>query len=55
MKTTDPVQQNQSKYVGADGRLRYVADDSEVFPGPTGVRRWPDQLGQKIAGGRRTI
>jgi hypothetical protein len=29
---------NQSKHVGPDGRLRYDADGSEVFPGPTGVR-----------------
>jgi hypothetical protein len=34
----DPVARDQSKYVGEDGRLRYSADGSEVFPGPTGVR-----------------
>jgi hypothetical protein len=43
--TNDPIRTNQSKYRGRDGRLRYQADGSEVFPGPTGVRRWPDQLG----------
>jgi hypothetical protein len=35
------VVQNQSKHVGADGKLRYDADGSEVFPGPTGVRQPP--------------
>lgn len=35
-----PIQVNQSKYVGDDGKLRYQADGSEVFPGRTGVRRW---------------
>lgn len=34
----DPVSRDQSKHVGDDGRLRYTADGSEVFPGPTGVR-----------------
>jgi hypothetical protein len=34
----DPVRKNQSKHVGADGHLRYDADGSRVFPGPTGVR-----------------
>ena len=33
------VKQDQSKYVDAAGVLRYSADGSEVFPGPTGVRR----------------
>ena len=42
----DPVKRDQSKYVGDDGKLRYYADGSEVFPGPTGVRRWPDNLGE---------
>lgn len=37
----DPVRRDQSKHVGADGRLRYSADGSEVFPGATGVRRGP--------------
>lgn len=35
----DPVERNQSKHVDAAGALRYDADGSEVFPGPTGVRR----------------
>jgi len=43
----DPVLKDQSKYRDADGKLRYSADGSEVFPGPTGVRRWPDNLGEK--------
>lgn len=34
----DPVRKNQSKHVGEDGQLRYDADNSLVFPGPTGVR-----------------
>ena len=33
------IKQNQSKYVDAAGVLRYQVDDSEVFPGATGVRR----------------
>lgn len=45
----DPVKKDQSKYRGADGKLRYSADGSEVYPGPTGVRRWPDRLGTKEA------
>jgi len=35
--TVDPVDRNQSKTV-AGGVLRYSADMSPVFPGPTGVR-----------------
>jgi hypothetical protein len=35
----DPVRTNQSKHRDAEGVLRYDADDSEVFPGPTGVRK----------------
>jgi hypothetical protein len=35
---SDPIAGNQSKHVGADGRLRYDADGSEVFPGATGRR-----------------
>ena len=42
LKRSDPVRTDQSKEVGADGRLRYSADGSEVFPGPTGVRRSAD-------------
>jgi len=34
----DPVLANQSKYRDADGVLRYSADGSRVFPGPTGIR-----------------
>lgn len=34
----DPVETNQSKHVDSEGVLRYDADDSEVFPGATGVR-----------------
>ena len=34
---TDPVMTNQSKYYASDG-LRYSADNSEVYPGPAGVR-----------------
>jgi hypothetical protein len=36
---TDPVTANQSKYRDEHGILRYSSDHSEVFPGPTGVRR----------------
>lgn len=36
---TDPIHKNQSKFVDAAGILRYSADGSEVFPGPTGVRK----------------
>jgi len=35
----DPVTKDQSKHRDASGVLRYSADGSEVFPGPTGVRR----------------
>jgi hypothetical protein len=35
---TDPVTANQSKYRDEHGILRYSADNSEVFPHPTGVR-----------------
>lgn len=38
----DPVRADQSKYVDHRGTLRYSADHSEVYPGPTGVRRGPD-------------
>jgi len=38
--TVDPVRKNQSKYVDIFGVLRYSADGSIVFPGPTGVRKF---------------
>lgn len=34
----DPVRTNQSKYADEMGVLRYTADNSQVFPGRTGVR-----------------
>ena len=34
----DPVTSRQSKYTDDEGKLRYDADKSLVFPGPTGVR-----------------
>lgn len=40
----DPIRRNQSKHLDSNGVLRYSADDSEVFPGPTGVRRWQGPL-----------
>lgn len=36
----DPIHSDQSKHTDAEGKLRYNADGSEVFPGPTGVRRY---------------
>jgi NADH/NAD ratio-sensing transcriptional regulator Rex len=36
----DLVRRDQSKHIDSDGVLRYSADGSEVFPGPTGVRRY---------------
>lgn len=35
----DPVTSRQSKYTDDEGKLRYDADKSLVFPGPTGVRQ----------------
>jgi len=35
----DPVGSNQSKYADEHGVLRYSTDNSEVFPGATGVRK----------------
>lgn len=34
----DPVSKIQSKITDEEGVLRYDIDNSEVFPGPTGVR-----------------
>lgn len=41
MSYTDPVKADQSKYTDDEGNLRYSADKSLVFPGPTGVRSTP--------------
>ena len=35
----DPVTSRQSKFTDDEGKLRYDADKSLVFPGPTGVRK----------------
>lgn len=41
MNYSDPVKADQSKYTDDEGNLRYSADKSLVFPGPTGVRSTP--------------
>jgi hypothetical protein len=38
MRYPDPIAKDQSKYRDSAGQLRYSADDTYVYPGPSGVR-----------------